>query len=173
MLKISLRLVTNSANLTYFCFSLTAWQQHSCLPKGTSFSKSWSSCSLPEGPNLSVFQREGKIEIWSNTLNHRMAWVQPDLKDHLVPTFLPWARIPSTRPGCLKPHPTWPGKVKGLGIHNSPDNLLQCLTTFTVTNFCLKSNLNLHSTRVKPFASDRTRGKIFTTGPCKIPHSFF
>uniref|UniRef100_A0A8C0AQG3 C2H2-type domain-containing protein n=1 Tax=Buteo japonicus TaxID=224669 RepID=A0A8C0AQG3_9AVES len=31
-----------------------------------------------------------------------------DVKDHLVPTPLPWAGTPSTRPGCSKPHPTWP-----------------------------------------------------------------
>jgi len=37
-----------------------------------------------------------------------MVWVERDLIDHVVPTPLPWARTPSTRPGCSKPHPTWP-----------------------------------------------------------------
>ena len=37
-----------------------------------------------------------------------MVWVGSDITDHLVPTPLPWAGTPSTRPGCSKPHPTWP-----------------------------------------------------------------
>jgi len=37
-----------------------------------------------------------------------MVWVGRDLKDHLVPTPLPWAGTPYTRPGCSKPCPTWP-----------------------------------------------------------------
>jgi len=37
-----------------------------------------------------------------------MVWAERDLKDHLVPTPLPWAGTPSTRPGCSKPHPTQP-----------------------------------------------------------------
>jgi len=40
--------------------------------------------------------------------NHRMVWVGRDLKDHLVPTPLPWAETPSTKPRCSKPHPTSP-----------------------------------------------------------------
>lgn len=31
-----------------------------------------------------------------------------DLKDHLVPTALPWAWALSTRPGHSKAPPTWP-----------------------------------------------------------------
>ena len=37
-----------------------------------------------------------------------MDWVGRDLKDHIAPPPLPWARTPSTRLGCSKPHPTWP-----------------------------------------------------------------
>jgi len=37
-----------------------------------------------------------------------MVWVGKDLTDHLVPTTLPWAETPSTRPGCSELHPTWP-----------------------------------------------------------------
>jgi len=33
--------------------------------------------------------------------NHRMVWVGRDLIDQVVPTPLPWAGTPSTRPGCL------------------------------------------------------------------------
>jgi len=35
-----------------------------------------------------------------------MVWIGRDLKNHLVPTPLPWSGIPSARPGCSKPHPT-------------------------------------------------------------------
>jgi len=40
--------------------------------------------------------------------NHRMIWIRKDRIDHLVPTSLPWAGTPSTRPVCSKPHPAWP-----------------------------------------------------------------
>ena len=51
--------------------------------------------------------------LWS--LNHRTIRVQRDLIDHLVPTPLPRAGTPSTRPGCSKPHPTWPWTLPGRG----------------------------------------------------------
>ena len=37
--------------------------------------------------------------------NHGMAWVEKDLKDHLVSTSLQWAGPPTTRPGCPEPQP--------------------------------------------------------------------
>jgi len=40
--------------------------------------------------------------------NHRTVWLGRNLKDHLVPTLLPWAGTPSTRSDCSKPRPTWP-----------------------------------------------------------------
>ena len=47
--------------------------------------------------------------------NYRMVWVGKDLIDHLSPTPLPWAGTPSIRPGCSKPHPTWPWTLPGRG----------------------------------------------------------
>jgi len=47
--------------------------------------------------------------------SHRVVWVGRDLKDHLIPTPLPWAGTPSTRPGCSEPHPTWPWTLPGRG----------------------------------------------------------
>jgi len=44
-----------------------------------------------------------------------MVWIGRDLKDHLVPTLLPWAGTPSTRPGCSDLHPTWPWTLPGRG----------------------------------------------------------
>jgi len=44
-----------------------------------------------------------------------MLWVGRDLKDHLVPTPMPWAGTPSTRPGCSELHPTWPWTLPGRG----------------------------------------------------------
>lgn len=43
----------------------------------------------------------GSAESWNG-------WVEKDLKDHLIPAPLPWAGIPSTRPGCSGSHPAWP-----------------------------------------------------------------
>jgi len=40
--------------------------------------------------------------------HHRMAWVEKDLKVHLFSTPLPWARSPTTEPGCPEPHPAQP-----------------------------------------------------------------
>jgi len=31
-----------------------------------------------------------------------MVWVGMDIKDYVVPTPLPWAGTPSSRPGCSK-----------------------------------------------------------------------
>jgi len=44
------------------------------------------------------------IESW----NHRMAWVEKAPEDHLVSTTLPWAGLPTTRPGHPEPHPASP-----------------------------------------------------------------
>ena len=40
-----------------------------------------------------------------------MVWVGGDLKDHLVPTSLPWAGTP----GCSNLHPAWPWALPGRG----------------------------------------------------------
>ena len=80
-----------------------------------------------------------------------MVWVGRDLSDHLVPTPLPGAGTPSTRPGCSK-HPS------NLALNTSRQgastaslgNLFQCLTTLPVKNFFLTSNLNLPSFSLKP-----------------------
>jgi len=47
-----------------------------------------------------------------------MAWVGRDLKDHVVPSPLPWAGTPSTRPVCSKPHPPGLEDCQGEGSHN-------------------------------------------------------
>ena len=79
-----------------------------------------------------------------------MVWVGRDLKDHLVPTPLPWAGTPSTRPGCSKSHPAWPWTLPGRGQPQLRwDNLFQCLTSLIVKNFFLISSLNLPSFTLK------------------------
>jgi len=48
----------------------------------------------------------------NKTQNHRMAWLGMGLKDHVVPTSLQWAGLPTTKPdtrsGSSGPHPTRP-----------------------------------------------------------------
>jgi len=44
-----------------------------------------------------------------------MVWVGRELIDHLVPTPLSWAGTPCARPGCSKPHPTWPSTLPRRG----------------------------------------------------------
>ncbi|KAK4827563.1 hypothetical protein QYF61_019187 [Mycteria americana] len=64
---------------------------------------------------------------------------------------LPWAGTPSTRPGCSKPHPTWPWNTsRGGASTTSLDDLFQCLTTLIVKNLILISNLNLPTFSLKP-----------------------
>ena len=50
-----------------------------------------------------------------HTEQYAVRRVRRDRKDHLVPTPLPWAGTPSTRPGCSKPHPAWPWTLPGRG----------------------------------------------------------
>jgi len=47
----------------------------------------------------------GALEVVWDLQNHRMAWVEKDRNDHLVSTPLLCAGLPTTRPGCLEPHP--------------------------------------------------------------------
>ena len=51
------------------------------------------------------------MESW----NHRMVWVARDIKEYLVPAPLPWAGTSSSRPGCSKLRPTWPGTLPERG----------------------------------------------------------
>jgi len=44
-----------------------------------------------------------------------MVWVGRDLKDHIVPTSLPWAVTLSTTPGCSNLRPAWPWILPGRG----------------------------------------------------------
>lgn len=75
-----------------------------------------------------------------------MTQVGRDLKDYPVPTPLPWAGMPPTRPRC-------PGPWSNLVLNTSRDgastislgHLFQCLTTLWVKNFLLTSSLNLPS----------------------------
>ena len=93
-----------------------------------------------------------------------MVWVGRDFKDYFIP-ILPWAGTYSTRPGCSKPHPTWPWTLPGRGaVTASLGNLCQCLTTLMVKNFFLISHLNLPSFSLELFP-------LATTHPCEKPLS--
>ena len=61
--------------------------------------------------------------FYQNTFffNHRMAWVEKDLKDHhLVSTPLSCAGLPTTRPGCSEPRPAWSWMHPGMGHPQPP-----------------------------------------------------
>ena len=82
------------------------------------------SCPLHQKSRLSVkvVGHSRSLHIASEILqemeesqNHSMVWVGKDLTDHLVPTLLPWAGTPSTRPHCSKSHPLWPWTLPGRG----------------------------------------------------------
>jgi len=107
------------------------------------------------GSLLSQRQHACRVLLVCLDKNHRMAWVGSDLKDHQAP-------IPCHRQGHQPPHiildqaaqgPIQPGLeyLQGRGIHNLSGSLCQHLTTVSVKNFPLTSNLNLLSFNLKPF----------------------
>jgi len=87
----------------------------------------------PKGSGVGLFlswckkhwKEEGRA--WkgvSKSRNHRMAWVERDLKDHL---FLTPSRGQGCPPSldCPRPHPTWPGLPPGMGHHSFFGQLCQ------------------------------------------------
>lgn len=54
--------------------------------------------------DLKLYDNLSEFGCWC----HRVVWFGKVLKDHPVPTPLPWAGTIFTKAGCLKPHPTWP-----------------------------------------------------------------
>jgi len=73
--------------------SLHVWSLHAVIP-----SSLWDI--------LSALRKNHGIIPWSGLEG-------TSKKDHLVPTPLPWAGIPSTRTGCSKPCPTWSWTLPG------------------------------------------------------------
>ena len=95
-----------------------------------------------------------------------MVWVGRDLEDHLVPSPLPWTETPSTRPGCSKPHSTWPWTLPG---REHPQLLwATCLWApeELVTEEMKVMCTNLGIGR----AENGTRGQIPISGPHPLPH---
>lgn len=90
------------------------------------------SCGGPATP-FSCLQTAGRLcfephfmILWNHSQNG-VGWKY--LKDHLVPTLLPWAEPPSIRTVCSGPHATWPGTTPGIEI------LAHCFYGFCPTAF--------------------------------------
>ena len=47
---------------------------------------------------------ELRFPFYVESQNHRMAWVEKNLKDHLVSISLLWTGLPTIRTGCPKQH---------------------------------------------------------------------
>jgi len=71
---------------------------------------------------------------------HRMAWVGKDHNDHVVPTPLLCAGVPTTRPGCPEPHPVWPWMPPGMGHPQPPWAKIHLLCSYLLN--CLNVTLN-------------------------------
>jgi len=75
--------------------------------------------------------------------NHRIAWVRRAILKVI------WSNLPTVNRDtyslirCSQPHPAWAWVSPGMGHPTPLGNLCQCLTTLTVINFFLISNLNL------------------------------
>ena len=117
------------------CSSLVKWQKEHCIQMHFDknvccrvlSSVSYTSCSWSKyKSNLQyvTWKKTDKLlikdiqQFSENTLyleikelfllNHRMAWVGRDFKDHLVLTLILWATLLPIRSGCQRPYPTWP-----------------------------------------------------------------
>lgn len=100
---------------------------------------------LRENENL---RSPGAFGAFTCTIAEHRILELPGLKQTLKITTLqpvqPWAGTLFTKSGCSEPHPTWYWTLPGEG---HPQLLrtasFKCLTTHTVKNFFLPSNLNL------------------------------
>lgn len=70
----------------------------------------WGGLTAAGPQNPPIFPQNSHLKSY----NHRVAWVEKDLRDHLVSTPLLWAESPITRPGCPEPN-------------HSPHSLLKCI----------------------------------------------
>lgn len=101
-----------------------------------------------------------------------MVQVGRDLKYHLVPRCMPWTGIPFIRPGCSKPHPTWPSPLPERGHPQlvSKNQLLVHILTccFSVAKPCklelrnqLKFLQDRHFLATLPHSSARLKDMSF------------
>lgn len=85
-------------------------------------------------------------------MDQRMVWFGgKHLTGHLAPVLATWAGTPSTKPVCSKPCLTQPWTLPGMRHTAFLGHLCYFLTTLTVNNFFLLSNLNLFSFSLSPF----------------------
>lgn len=80
-----------------------------------------------------------------------MVWDGKDLyKGYLVSTMLPWTATPSIATRLFKASSSLALNISRDGAAPaSGDNLFQCVTTPTITNFLLMFNMNLPSLSLK------------------------
>lgn len=80
-----------------------------------------------------------------------MTWVGRDLRDHLIPTPLLWAGLPTSRWDCTGSHPAWLCTPPVMGHSQLLWWTCSKLSTLWVKNFFLTSNLNHPSFSLSPF----------------------
>ncbi|KAK4819077.1 hypothetical protein QYF61_025310 [Mycteria americana] len=114
-------------------------------------------------------------------LIRKVSWFIQEKRYCLLPTFLDILKLKyrlqleATNPGNLPleqvaQSPIQPGleHFQGWGITAALGNLLQCLTTLTVKNFFLVSNLNLPSFSLKPSPLVYHYMPFFPAGPLQV-----
>jgi len=104
-----------------------------------------------------------------------MAWVEKELKDHLVSTPLPWAGLPTTRPGCPEPKCCWPWKKEALGcvyvirINRVDRYSLRCVSG---THCCLSTYSKLFTRFSQPSDTGEVLLPLFHFAATSCFHSF-
>ena len=100
-----------------------------------------SGCCREVGELLLKSVGQGWFHLWCQ--DHRMAWVEKDLKDHLVSNPLLCAGSPTTRPGCLEP-----GRgCQVVSTKNSPLVLALCSTHTVILTVVISKTLTSSARR--------------------------
>lgn len=111
------------------------------------------------------------ISVTERSRIHRMAWIERDLKDQLLPIPLTWAGTPLNQVDQC-PIQTSYKHWQGWASTTSMSNLFHCLNACTVENFCWISTLNLLPFSLKPFLlvlSLHVPVNIFLHVSCGLP----
>ena len=105
--------------------------------------------------------------------NHRIIeWVGRDLRDHLVPTPLPWTRLPTTMSGtrsCPRPHSAWPWAPPWMGH----PQLLWVACRLLWTHGCKQSWTSSTVWRRVPYTSVASWRPSFSTTLVVVPICLF
>ena len=95
-----------------------------------------------------------------------MVWAGRELIDHLVPTLLPQAGTPSTRPGCSKSPLTWPWTLPRKGA-STPSHLMVPNCYFLQRQWMVSNSLPLPAKYTTAQCWGTQRNLCFSSQPTR------